>query len=191
MHRQHSDQPFIDLAALATAIAAAQARARGLRNRLRLQAADEEDVRQSVLLDLICRAARFDPGRGPWPAFVSVVTRNATLRLAKKQIRLSATITQLDEEHDLADERCRASAINLGLDLQRAIRQLPRHLRSIVVRIAETGSLSGAQHASDMSRASFYRAVRDLRLRLIAHSSSPNTFAPLERSPDRTFGSTT
>jgi hypothetical protein len=173
---------------LRTALGAAEGRARGLRRTLRAQHADEEDFRQAILLDLICRADRFEDSRGVWPAFVSLVTRHTAARLARNQIRFCASSVALTSDHDIADDRYRESAVDLALDLRSALRRLPRRLQNVVNSIVDAGSLAGAQRASAMSSATFYRAVRELRLHLaIAGASLPQ--ATSVARTDRTFGS--
>jgi DNA-directed RNA polymerase specialized sigma24 family protein len=174
MPRQHSEPARFEPAALATALAAATARARSLRRSLKAPAADEDDFRQAILLDLIGRAERFDPNRGAWGAFVSVVTRHAAARIAHHQLRHAQATTWLSEDHDVADDSHRIDGIDLGLDLQRSCNRLPRRLKGLVGLIVETGSIADAQRESVLSPASFYRALAELRLRFLADDLAPN-----------------
>lgn len=185
MLRQHLDTPAFDPAKVQEAIAAAKARARSLHRSLRAQAADEDDFRQAVLLDLICRSDRFDATRGSWPAFVCVVTHHAAARLAKRQSRTAALITSLPPDHDVADDRCRVGAADLAIDLKRAVERLPPQLRNLVALIADTGNLACAQRASAVPTASFYRALGELRRRFIAEGVATGPRADLGRKTDR------
>ncbi len=174
MLRQHLDTPAFDPAKVQVAIAAAKARARSLNRSLRAQAADEDDFQQAILLDLISRADRFDPSRGAWGAFVSVVTRHSAARIAHRQLRHAQAVTSLSGDHDVADDSRRVDGIELGLDLRRSCDRLPRRLKGIVDLIAETGSIADARHESALSPAGFYRALAELRLRFVADDLAPD-----------------
>jgi DNA-directed RNA polymerase specialized sigma24 family protein len=176
MLRQHAFNPGFDAETVALSLAAARGRARALRRRLRAPSVDEEDFRQTILLDLVTRADRFNAARGSWPAFVCVVTRHAAAEIARSHSCAAALVSLLP--HDLVDDRHRVSAADLAIDLKRAIEHLPRHLQNLVALIAETGSLTRAQRASAISPATFYRALRDLRLRFIAAGLATAARAP-------------
>ncbi len=163
-----------DRAALKVALAVASTRARSLRRRLKTQAADADDFRQAILLELVGRAARFDPCRGTWGAFVSVVTRHAAARLANHRLRHPSAAMVLSLDPDIADANHRVDAIDLGLDLRDSFDRLPRRLKRVVDLIVETGSVANAQRASGLSTASFYRALAELRLCFIADGLVPD-----------------
>ena len=61
--RQHTKSPFDDPAALAVAMAAAGRAARKVSRHAKDPACDRDDHRQDILVDLVSRAARFDPMR--------------------------------------------------------------------------------------------------------------------------------
>lgn len=168
MLRQYPNRPPSEASTIADAVAAAEWRARNLSRRFGcVAAADEEDIRQAILLDLIARADRFDPARGTWPAFVSVVTRHAAAGIAEDQCRRAALFLPLAEDEPI-DDRQPAGAADLAIDFAREVGRLPHPLKRLVDRIAETGTVAGARRDSAASPASFYRALRELRLRLIA-----------------------
>ena len=185
MLRQHADAAPFELAKVQVAIDAAQARARLLSRSLGAQSADAEDFRQAILLDLIRRSGHFDAERGPWPAFVCIVTHHAATRIAKHRGRAAALITSLPPDHQLTDDKHRVSAADLAIDLKGAVERLPPHLQRLVAVIADTGNLACARRASAVSPASFYRALRHLRLRFIAEGFAPGSGSDLGRIADR------
>lgn len=159
--------PLQDQTALAVAMNAADRHAGRLARRVRDPARDRDDHCQDILLDLLQRAQRFDPVRGSWGAFVTVVTRHAALSLLARHIR-SAGIESIPAD-DLADPAGHVEvATLLSIDLNAVRRRLPPSLGEMLDAIAEEGSVTGAQRAGNQPAASFYRALRRLRLRLIA-----------------------
>lgn len=164
--------PLQDQTALAVAMSAANRRAGRLARQVRDPARDREDHRQDLLLDLIQRAHRFDADRGSWGAFVTVVTRHAALTLLAQHLR-SAAIENSSAD-DLADPNGHFEAATLlAIDVKSARRRLPSSLGAMLDAIAEEGSVTGAQRAGNQPAASFYRALRQLRLRLIAAGLKP------------------
>lgn len=172
MLHHSTPHPLQDQTALSVAMNAAHRRGGRLARQVRDPARDRDDHRQDLLVDLIQRAHRFDAERGSWGAFVSVVTRHAALTLLAQHLR-SATIENIDA-HDLADPAGHAeSATLLSIDVNAARRRLPPSVGEMLDAIAEEGSVTGAQRAGTLPAASFYRALRQLRLRLIAAGLKP------------------
>lgn len=164
--------PLQDQTALAVAMNTANRHAGRLARRVRDPARDRDDHRQDILLDLLQRAHRFDPVRGSWGGFVTVVTRHAALSLLARHIR-SAGIESIPAD-DLADPTGHVeSATLLSIDVKSARRRLPPSLSEILEAIAEEGTVTGAQRAGKLPAASFYRALRQLRRRLIAAGLKP------------------
>ena len=170
---QHSTPlPLQDQTALAVAMSAANRGAGRLARRVRDPARDRDDHCQDLLVDLIQRAHRFDAERGSWGAFVTVVTRHAALTLLAQHLR-SAAIENTDAD-DIADPTGHVEAATLlSIDVNAARRRLPPSLSEMLDAIAEEGCVTGAQRAGTQPAASFYRALRQLRLRLIAAGLKP------------------
>ena len=170
---QHSTPlPLQDQTALAVAMCAASRRAGRLARQVRDPARDREDHRQDILLDLLQRAHRFDADRGSWGAFVTVVTRHAALTLLAQHLRYAA-IENISAD-DLVDPAGHVEAATLlAIDVNAARRRLPPSLGEMLDAIAEEGNVTGAQRAGTQPAASFYRALRQLRLRLIAAGLKP------------------
>jgi DNA-directed RNA polymerase specialized sigma24 family protein len=175
MQLHHISTPLNDPAALAVAMAAAGRRAGTLARRINDPARDREDHRQDMLVDLMSRAARFDPARGSWGAFVTVVTRNVArgilARHAGVMVVDAGIETLADDTLVHADKACAVK-----LDTAALLQRLPPSLLPVLMRVAEEGGVTDAQRASGMPAASFYRALRQLRLRLIAGGLAPQSF---------------
>jgi DNA-directed RNA polymerase specialized sigma24 family protein len=169
--------PLHDQTALAIAMSAAHRRARRLSRQVKDAACDRDDHAQDILLDLITRSSRFDPERGSWGAFVTVVTRNAALTILARSSRPLATDCDIDdlmlEPHGHAER-----ALVTMIDARTLQRRLPASLRDILATLLETASVTDAQATSGQSPASFYRALRQLRLRLVATGLAPGGVIP-------------
>ena len=138
--------PLQDQTALAVASSAASRRAGHLARQIKDPARDRDDLRQDILLDLLQRAHRFDPVRGSWGAFVIVVTGHAALTLLARHLR-SAAIENSSAD-DLADPPGHVEAATLlSIDINSARRRLPPSLGEMLDKIAEEGSVTGAQRA--------------------------------------------
>ena len=164
--------PLQDQTALAVAMSAAHRRAGRLARQVKDAARDRDDHAQDILLDLVARSHRFDPERGSWGAFVTVVTRNAALTiLARSSLPLVADSDVDDlmlEPHGHAER-----AVVTMIDARTLQHRLPSSLRDVLATLLETASVTDAQATSGQSPASFYRALRQLRLRLVAAGLAP------------------
>jgi DNA-directed RNA polymerase specialized sigma24 family protein len=164
--------PLQDQTALAVAMNAAHRRAGRLVRQVTDPARDRDDHAQDILLDLISRSSRFDPERGSWGAFVTVVTRNAALTILARSSRPLAADCDVDdlmlEPHGHAER-----ALVTMIDARTLQRRLPASLRDVLATLLETASVTDAQQASGQPAASFYRALRQLRLRLVAAGLAP------------------
>lgn len=165
MAHQHDLHILSDGARLHVAITTAGFHARRLARSLVVPGTDHEDFRQIILLAMLTRSGRYDARRGSWATFAALIARNATADLVRAN-RSRPDVQPLEAcEQDLADPAPYDPVP--GLDLGAALDNLPLPCRRLVDLIARTGSLAGAQRASTMSPASFYRHVHDLRLRLL------------------------
>ena len=164
--------PLQDQTALAVAMNAAHRRAGRLSRQVTDPARDRDDHAQDILLDLVTRSHRFDPERGSWGAFVTVVTRNAATTIRARCARPLAADCDIDdlmlEPHGHAER-----ALVTMIDARTLQRRLPSSLRDVLATLLETASVTDAQVTSGHSHASFYRALRQLRLRLVAAGLAP------------------
>jgi hypothetical protein len=156
-------------------MAAAGRRAGTLARRISDPARDRDDHRQDILVDLVSRAVRFDPARGSWGAFATVVTRNAArTMLARRAGMITVAPAEVEVLGDIAQGHAEAASA-ARIDTTALLHRLPPSLLPVLVSVAEEGGVTDAQRASGMPAASFYRALRQLRLRLIAGGLAPQS----------------
>lgn len=172
-----ADRPAWDPPQLRMALSTAKHRAARGARRLNLSAADREDLRQDMLLAMLQRSRNFDPARGAWSTFVGLVARH----VIADQVRLERRRTQpvfLVLDVDAFPNGCSATQQehidhDIALCLERVGKELPHQPQIILRHIGAEGDLPGAQQASGMASATFYRAVADLRCWLRANGLHP------------------
>ena len=187
--------PPITPADLSTLIAEADAAAHRLRRKLVLPAADFDDLRQDLLVDLICRLPGFDARRGSIGAFANIVLRNQSSRIAMRHHRqrraqggslLSLELPlagsrepvgeTLTEDEGLAawhgQNCCAAAATELHHALQAALARLPAEDRRFCAALAHRPVTALAAEGFG-SRSALYRRLADLRHVLTAHGLGP------------------
>lgn len=180
--------PPISPTDLAILIDEAAVAARRLHRRLVLPAADLDDLRQDLLVDLICRLPGFDARRGGIGAFANIVLRNQSSRISIRHHRQrraqGGTMVSLDvpvsggteplgcllaEADGLStwhgQDLCPIEEAELRHDLARALGDLPEDARSLC---AALGSCAIAEIVgrSGTSRSALYRHIARLRLDL-------------------------
>jgi RNA polymerase sigma-70 factor (ECF subfamily) len=187
--------PPITPADLSTLIAEADAAACRLRRKLVLPAVDHDDLRQDLLVDLICRLPGFDARRGSIGAFANIVLRNQSSRIAMRHHRqrraqggslLSLEVPlagtrepvgeTLTEEDGLAawhgQTCCAAAVTELHHALQAALARLPAEDRRFCAALAHRPVTALAAEGFG-SRSALYRRLADLRHVLTAHGLGP------------------
>ena len=187
--------PPITPADLSTLITEADTAARRLRRKLVLHAADHDDLRQDLLVDLICRLPGFDARRGSIGAFANIVLRNQSSRIAMRHHRqrraqggslLSLEVPlagarepvgdTLTEEDGLAawhgQACCAAAVTELHHALQAALARLPAEDRRFCAALAHRPVTALAAEGFG-SRSALYRRLADLRHVLTAHGLGP------------------
>ncbi len=96
----HHKPPPLEAAELRMALATAAAQAARGARRLRLGRADRDDLRQDILVALLERLAQFDPARGAWSTFTSVVARSVVadrVRATRQALPLARLSFDLDQ----------------------------------------------------------------------------------------------
>lgn len=187
--------PPITPADLSTLIAEADAAARRLRRKLALPVADHDDVRQDLLVDLICRLPGFDARRGSIGAFANIVLHNQSSRIAMRHHRqrraqggslLSIEVplagarepvgNTLTEDDGLAawhgQTCCAAAVTELHHALQAALARLPAEDRRFCAALAHRPVTALAAEGFG-SRSALYRRLADLRHVLTVHGLGP------------------
>lgn len=182
-----------DLAALTLE---ADRAARRLHRKLALPAADLDDLRQDLLVDLICRLPGFDVSRGSIGAFANIVLRNQCSRIAIRHHRqrraqggslfsldvplagsLEPVGETLSEDDSLAawhgqDRDVRADSLTRE-SLRAVLARLPEADRRLCRALAHR-SVTGLAADGFGSRSTLYRRLADLRLVLTAHGLGPS-----------------
>ena len=187
--------PPITPADLSTLIDEADAAARRLRRKLVLPAADHDDLRQDLLVDLICRLPGFDARRGSIGAFANIVLRNQSSRIAMRHHRqnraqggsllslegplagtrepVGDTLTEDDGLAAWHGQTCCAAAVTeFHHALQAALAQLPDEDRRFCAALAHRPVTALAAEGFG-SRSALYRRVADLRHVLTVHGLGP------------------
>jgi DNA-directed RNA polymerase specialized sigma24 family protein len=111
---------------------------------------DWEDLKQEIVLDVLCRSPKFDPTRGDWQGFVRGVMRNHAAVLVMRERRRAPEILSEDlmnrenasdaDSLDILDKRASwgiADALHLSLDVHRVIEGLPTQLQSLAVLLGQ------------------------------------------------------
>jgi RNA polymerase sigma factor (sigma-70 family) len=157
--------------------ASARHHARWVANQMFDPSTDLADIRQSLLLAALSRIGRFDPERASWSTFVDLVVEHAACDYMRQRHQhrrsaggslddpgvsdaiLSRTVAEGPDPIFARTER--------ALDLERAIDELPEHLRRLC-RLLETEPSSVAQRRCGLSQAEFYRQIAEIRMRFRA-----------------------
>ena len=176
----------IPSADLQTLLHEADVAARRVQQRLRLPGSDRADLRQEFLLDLIARLPAFDPERGSLGAFAGTVAAHKSVDIARKLRRerrlFGANPISIDdpERSDLRETVAddgglahlfgmagdRAGRADLAVDVTQAVATLPTALRSLCT-LLQSETPTAARRKSGLSRATFYRRLREVRLRFL------------------------
>jgi len=180
---------------LSTLIAEADAAARRLRRKLVLPAADHDDLRQDLLVDLICRLPGFDARRGSIGAFANIVLRNQSSRIAMRHHRqrrvqggpllslevplagtrepVGDTLTEDDGLAAWHGQTCCAAAVTeLCHAMETALARLPAEDRRFCAALAHRPVTALAAEGFG-SRSALYRRLADLHHVLTAHGLGP------------------
>ena len=157
--------------------------ARHLIRRLRLPYSELADLRQDLLLDLIARLPGFDPKRGSLGAFVGTVAKHKSAGIARRihhehqlfgaepisiddpdRCGLRETVPDDAGLGSLLGGVCDAhSSMDLARDVIRSVSVLPAALRDLCA-LLQSEIPTAACRKSGLSRATFYRRLREIRL---------------------------
>lgn len=173
MVSQQAIQLERDSAELHAAMAAAGFEARRAVRAFVLPEADADDLKQTILIAVLLKGGRFDRARAQWSTFVAVIARNAAVDFARREASRSTFLQQSSSAVTSIADPTGPADPELLIDFHYALGRLPRPLQRLVALIAEAGSVAGALRASGQPAASFYRQVRELRMRLRAAGLMP------------------
>ena len=181
---------------LACILDEADVAARRLHRRLCLPTTDLDDLRQDLLVDLICRLPAFDSGRGNIGAFAGIVLRNQASRIALKHHRdrcsrggalvsldasrgpgatdaLGETLSQSDGLATWHGQDCDDLArTDLRHDLARVLGQLAPAVRLFCAALGQC-PLRDLVARGVGSRSALYRRTGELRFDLTARGLGP------------------
>lgn len=144
---------------------------------LNLPACERPDICHDLLLEMVPRFERFDPGRASAATFIDVLARHAA-HAVRGRYRRRATLSgsiPLDAEGDgadLVDITTDVAARELKRQVQQTVATLPRSLRGLVDMLRDE-SMSEVRRRSGLGHATFYRRLRDVRLHFLAEGLEP------------------
>jgi RNA polymerase sigma-70 factor (ECF subfamily) len=173
---------------LPTLQAAADYHAARIARRLNLSRDDCDDLRQDLLTEMIDRLRRFDAEKAAVSTFIDLLARHAAYALVRRHRalrRLLADAISLDDETNPMARRLAelltneqglgfaagepvdgVASVELTRDVRHIVAALGPELRSICA-LLQAHPTEQACRASDLSRATFYRRLRDIRLRFL------------------------
>lgn len=170
MEQQHAAEDRIpllwDQGLIARAIPTATYAARRAARQQGLAQADQDDLRQSILLAVLLRSHHYDRDRGAQSTFLKIVTRSAITdhrRTTRGRTLDDGTDAQPDDAAALGDPE---SELLQRISLSLVLATLPPSLLRVVALISEWGSAAEAHRASGQPLCTFYRQLRELRMRL-------------------------
>jgi len=156
-------------------------RARSLVGTGAIPAADWEDARQELLLDLLRRAPKFDPARGDWSGFIYGIMRNHATVLVTRIGRLAQReILTGDIEFDNGDWTHRTistdstRAIELMISAKRAVASLPIPLGMLALYLTHL-SVVEISAQTGKSRSRIYRMIRRIRRAFVDSGLGPQS----------------
>jgi RNA polymerase sigma-70 factor (ECF subfamily) len=184
---RHPHQPAgWDPDRIAASLAIAHRYAHRGSRRLRLSRADREDLRQDILLTMLERAARFDPERGRWDAFATLLAQHAVADRVRAHRRSPRPVFfDLDlDAFPAGASATQADAVDpdIALDFARVGDEIPTPSGHLLDLIRTTTDIADAQRRAQGSCAAFYRAIAELRCWLHAAGLRPMR-APATRAP--------
>jgi DNA-directed RNA polymerase specialized sigma24 family protein len=144
---------------------------------LNLPACERADICQDLLLEMVPRFDRFDPGRASAATFVDVLARHAAHAVRgryRRRAKLSESIPldAVRDAADLVDVTADVAAHELKKHVQRAVATLPSALRGLVDLLSDE-RVSEVRRRTCLGHATFYRRLRNVRLHFLAEGLEP------------------
>lgn len=171
---------------LQSALNAAATRTYRLAARFGLSTAEREDLQQDLILDLLEHEAQFDPAKGSANTFTGVVSHHRAVELLDRLIKDRKQLSFFGECGEAANDPCLTDpdpsspgviallADDSDLfadsetlhDLQAALAGLNGDQRALFDLLERHQDVAEACQASELSTATFYRRVADLKMHL-------------------------
>lgn len=148
-------------------------KARRMARRSGLCDADRNDLEQDMMVKLLRVAAKYDPSRHTWPAFVTMVVHRLGLNFLRNlwERRRGASPSgdegvpvESDEPLGGASDWSAQEWSDLEMDVQEAIESLPDDLK-VIARELMRSTPTGAARKAGLPRTSFLRIVARIRRR--------------------------
>ena len=156
--------------------------AKAARNR-RIGLADRDDLIQDILLALLQASIHFDPARGSWGGFVTIIARRA---IADQARRPSAPhCISLDSKEAAGILRSLAAPahdLDAHLAVTHAADEMPEAQRALLRSIFTHRDIAATRAASNVSTATFYRDLHELRCWLRIMGASPCATRTIHRA---------
>jgi DNA-directed RNA polymerase specialized sigma24 family protein len=157
--------------------ASAQHHARRVADRTVDSSTDVADIKQSLLLEALSRIGHFNPDRASWSTFVDLLVEHAAWDYTRQRLRHRRHSGSSLDDPGVSDAIMNWAVTDgpppefarteRALDLERAIEELPKHLRRLC-QLLEHEPSSIAQRRSGLSQAEFYRQIAEIRMRFRA-----------------------
>lgn len=139
---------------------------------------DWDDLRQELLLDYLRRHPKFDPERGNHQGFACGVLRHHAAKLATANSRAGVACEQPDDQCEI--RICTTSGIeseiDLRIDVEAVLSQLPEHLQRLAKQLAEM-SPREVSRETGKSRSRIYQWIAELRRAFVAAVITPAILA--------------
>jgi DNA-directed RNA polymerase specialized sigma24 family protein len=144
---------------------------------LNLPACERADLSQDLLLEMVPRFKRFDPGRASVATFVDILARHAAHAVRGRYRRRanpgeSIPLGAERDGADLVDITADVATHDLKRHVQRAVATLPSSLHGLVDLLRDE-PMSEVRRLSGLGHATFYRRLRDVRLHFLAEGLEP------------------
>jgi DNA-directed RNA polymerase specialized sigma24 family protein len=190
MNRQHNNGPELpqkwEKIQLEEALKLARIlAAKAARNR-RIGPADRDDLIQDILLALLQASAHFDPARGSWGGFVTIIARRAIADQARRPG--APHCISLDSKEVAGILRSLAAPArdpDAHLAMTHAADEMPEAQRALLRSIFTHRDIAATRAASNVSTATFYRDLQELRCWLRIMGASPCATRAVPRAASR------
>ena len=163
---------------LQNALTTAARYARSGARHLSLSASDRDDLQQDILLILLERGAQFDPARGSWRTFVTVLARRAVIDRARRPAEPRMLSLDSPEGHRLAQMLPASDDQRHAVEFGIAFDALPDEPRALLHDIIQHTDLLAARDSCGASPATFYRRLNELRCWLRMVGAAPPAGRP-------------
>lgn len=162
-----------DRAHLIPALATAARYARFGARRMSLPRADREDLQQDILVTLLERSGRFDPDRGSWSTFVTLLARRAVIDRGRRPAHPQLVSLDTPEGQRLAQVIPASDDQRHTVEFGIAFDALPDEPRALLSNIIQHTDLLAARNSCGASPATFYRSLSELRCWLRMVGAAP------------------